>query len=357
MRIHRTGEVSPGPSAAAPAGLRKGLRGRRGWGRRGIRGLAGAGGLVAAGLVAPGCERTEVAPIEGPPRVVASLAPLGGLIEPMLPEGSELTVIVGAGQSEHGFELTPSQVAAVRQAHVVAVVGLGLDVQVERAMGSRSAAHVVRFADVVGIEGGEEHDHDHDGHDHEHDHGVVDPHLWLDPSLARQFVVGVAAELEEALAPANEAADTPAEVGASAADDALSIRRASEELVRRIDAVDAAYRERLAPFAGASIVTTHDAFGRLLERYELRVGAVIQPVGAQEPTMASVAAAAEAVRTAGARAVFVEPQAPEGSARRLAAGADVPVGMLDPLGDGDWFAMMERNLDELVRTLEAGGGS
>ena len=31
--------------------------------------------------------------------------------------------------------------------------------------------------------------------------------------------------------------------------------------------------------------------------------------------------------------------------------AGVPVGVLDPLGDGDWSAMMLRNLDELVRVL------
>lgn len=315
---------------------------------------------LGAALGLAGCDAGEPA-AEGPPRVVASLPPLAGLIEPMLPAGSELTVIVGPGQSEHGFEMTPSQVAAVRQAHVVAVVGLGLDVQVERAMGSRtgsrtgsrsgsrSGARVVRFADVVGIEGGDEHEHDHAGHDHAHDHGGVDPHLWLDPSLARQFVIGVAAELESV---EWVGADGEGQAGVAA-----SIEAASEELVRRIDDVDAAYRERLAPFEGVSIVTTHDAFGRLLERYGLTVGAVIQPTGSQEPTMASVSGAAEAVREAGARAVFVEPQAPEGTARRLAAGAGVPVGVLDPLGDGDWFGMMERNLDELVRALEAGGDS
>jgi zinc transport system substrate-binding protein len=315
--------------------------------------VAVALGLAGVGLA--GCEAEDVVVAEGPPRVVVSVAPLAGLIEPMLPEGSTVTVIVGPGQSEHGFELTPSQVAAVRQAHLVAVVGLGLDVQVEQALGRRSGRQVVRFADVVGIEGEpHEDEHDHEGHDHgHHDHGGVDPHLWLDPSLAREFVIGVAAALESALG----AADAATEAGESAGEDAMSLRRASEELVRRIDEVDEQYRERLAPFAGVSIVTTHDAFGRLLERYVLSVGAVIQPVGAQEPTMASVSAAADAVRRAGARAVFVEPQAPEGWARRLAAGAGVPVGTLDPLGDGDWFAMMEGNLEELVRALEAGGDS
>lgn len=295
---------------------------------------------VAAALLLSACgpDPRPEPPAPGALRVVVSLPPLAGLIEPLLPEGSELTILVGPGQSEHGFELTPAQVAATRRADLVAIVGLGLDTQVERAIGRAPAdQRLLRFADIVDIDVG---DHDHAEHDHEHhDHGPIDPHLWLDPELARQFVIGTAAEIEAALG------------GPPMTDQETPTQRARAELAQRITELDDTYRQRLAPFEGASIINTHDAFGRLAERYGLRIGAVIQPIGAREPTMASLTAAADAARESGARAIFIEPQAPSAAARRLADITGLPVGTLDPLGDGDWFAMMESNLDELVRAL------
>jgi ABC-type Zn uptake system ZnuABC Zn-binding protein ZnuA len=281
-------------------------------------------------------------------RVVASIPPLAGLVGPLLPEGSVLTVMVGPTQSAHGFELTPSQVAEARRADLVCVVGLGLDVQVERALGSGAGARIIRFSDLIGPiepaegeEGAGADEEDHPVGEHDHDHGPVDPHLWLDPHLARRFVVG--------------AADAIAKARGHASPDA-PLQEALAQLLQAIDDIDAEYRARLAPFQGAAIINTHDAFGRLAERYGLRIGAVIQPLGTQEPTMESLSAAAHAVSREGARAIFVEPQTSGAAARRLAEVTGVPVGALDPLGAGDWVVMMRQNLDELVRTLGASAG-
>ncbi|MFG0284419.1 MAG: metal ABC transporter substrate-binding protein, partial [Phycisphaerales bacterium JB039] len=285
--------------------------------------------LTALLLLAPGCAPEDAGHDPQGLQVVVSVPPLAGVIGPMLPEGAQVTTLVGPGQSPHGFELTPSQVSAVRQADIVVLVGLNFEPHVERALRASAVQRVLRFADIVGIEA-EDDAHDHDHADHEgHDHGPVDPHLWVDPELVRQFVIGASGEIEQALG------------GPPATDEPTPIQQARVALVERIAQLDAQYRQRLEPFAGEAIVTSHDAFPRLAERYGLRIGAVIQPIGTQEPTMASLTAAAEAVRDAGARAVFVEPQTPSAGARRLASVTGAAVGTLDPLGSVDWFAMME----------------
>jgi hypothetical protein len=49
--------------------------------------------------------------------------------------------------------------------------------------------------------------------------------------------------------------------------------------------------------------------------------------------------------------VFVEPQRNQAAPRRIAAAAKVRLGVLDPLGNGDWIGMMEANLAALVEGL------
>ena len=289
-----------------------------------------------------GCgERSETRP-EGPLRVVVTLPPLKGLVEPLLPEGSEVKVLLPPGANHHGWQPTPSDVASLSRADIVVYIGRGLEPIVVRHLNRHKSPwrRDVAFADLLGIELGHHHHHDHDHHEH-CDHGDEDPHLWLDPVLVKQFVEKLGPIVLEA------ARDAGYEFDAGAAN----------ALAMRIDGIDAEYRDRLAPLQGAVIVTHHNAWSRLTDRYGLEVAEVLRPVDTAEPSAGDLERAARAVREAGVRGVFLEPQyggRDAGVIRRVAGEAGVSVGVLDPHGDGDWFAMMRRNLDELVRTL---GGS
>ena len=99
-----------------------------------------------------------------------------------------------------------------------------------------------------------------------------------------------------------------------------------------------------------TIVVGHDAYGWLARRYSLNTIA-IAGLNAQEPTNKAVQAAIAAIRQRGAKAVFVEPQLSQAAGKRIAERTKVPVLLLDPLGDGDWFRMMESNLESLKKGL------
>lgn len=272
----------------------------------------------------------------GPPRVVVSIPPLQGLIAPIMPEDAEIEVLVPAGRTVHGFEPSPADMATLARADLVVLVGLGLEGSLADAVRHASnGSTVVTMADVLGVDGTDQshvHHHDH-GHDH-HDHGLADPHLWLDPGLAIQFVKRLPSVLPESMR-------------ASA--------RPVDGLVSEIEALDEAHRERLAPFEGRSIVTHHASMNRLAERYGLRVAAVLRAVETIEPSAADIAAARRAIEAEGVGAIFVEPQFSGTSAERLAEAAGVKMVVLDPLGDADWFAMMRTNLDRLIEGLSGGG--
>lgn len=296
---------------------------------------------VAGGIFVAGCDSPEPARAAGPLRVVVTIPPLEGLAEALAPEGAEVKTLLPPGRSEHGYELTPSDMAALQRADVVVFVGLGLEPKVEAFLEAhpREDRRVVEFASVVGIEGeGHDHSHEHDGHEHAAE--GVDPHLWLDPELVLKLIP----ELADALLKAGTEAGMEI--------DEFSFQKQVYLFKGYIDgAARVRWRDALAPFEGSTIVTHHAAWSRLADRYGLKVAAVIRPIEGQEPSPGQIEAAVRAIREQGARAVFVEPQFDATVAERIAEQAGVAVGTLDPLGHGDWFAMMEQNIQTLARLL------
>jgi zinc transport system substrate-binding protein len=312
-----------------------------------VRGLAVAGLLVSV-LLSLACQG-KLSGTEPPLRVVVSIPPLAGLVRPLVPEGTEIKVLIPPGRSEHGYEMTPDDFAAVARADVLVYVGLGLEPRVEEFVKERPARtrSDLSFAKAVKIEGGdshEGHDHDHEGHDHEHEghsHGPVDPHLWLDPVLVEQFIPAIKAAIREA------------GVRRRIMDEAESKRLddATKELEAKVRAVHDEARSRLADFAGFPIVTHHAAWGRMADRYNLRVAAVLRPIETSEPSPDAIAAVISAVKTEKVKAIFIEPQFDRTSAQKVADATGAKVCILDPIGDGDWFAMMRRNLQVLETCL------
>lgn len=311
-----------------------------------------------------GCrERTSPTPPDGTVDAVVTVAPLAGLVRPLLPEKSTLKVLMVPGRSEHGYEFSPSDFDALARADLAVYVGLGLEPPVARFLSNRTDPnrHEVRLGAALGLEpastprGSDEHDghdghdgheshDDHAGHDHEKDHdshGPIDPHVWLDPILVLQSLPAIRDAVRDAMKSA----------GVSDEASLAHAAKAFDELEARVKEVDAHYREALAPFQGSAIITHHAAFGRLAQRYGLRIAAVIRPVESSEPTPGDLDAVRTAIHAEKAHAIFVEPQFSTGAAERLAKQAGVRLLVLDPIGEGDWTALMEKNLSTLVDGL------
>lgn len=279
--------------------------------------------------------------------VVVTIPPLKGLVTPLLPEGAAVRSLMPPGRSEHGYEFTPSDLAALAKADVVVLVGLGLEARVENALKGKEVKgrQVLNLGSALGLvqkgEHAHHHDHDHD-HAHDHDHGAewVDQHIWLDPVLVQTLIP----KMKDTIASAMKSKNAGKE-------QVLALDVKAEAWTKKIAEVHEQYESRLAPVKGRSFVTHHNAFSRVADRYGIKVAASIRQLEASEPTPADIAAAVKAIREGGAKAVFVEPQINQSAPRRIAAAAKVKVGVLDPLGDGDWLALMQKNLDALVAGL------
>jgi zinc transport system substrate-binding protein len=283
-------------------------------------------------------------------KVVVSIAPLKGLIEPLLPPGSTVTVLIPPNTSEHGYELPPAQQQEAIKADLLVWIGMEEKIDAVSKENQRATRVDVRLADALGIEvHDDDHDHDHGkgeaeggkpgGGAHEHEHGGEgDPHVWLDPQQAKLIVRAVAKKVAAARpAAGGEGGAGPDEVTA-----------AVDAMCTRLDGLDKEYRDGLAGATTRTIVVGHDAFGWLARRYDLKTVA-ISGLTAAEPTPGDLQRAREAVKTNGLKAVFKEPQLDPAAAKSIAEATGAQVLTLDPLGDGDYFLMMRTNL-KAIRT-------
>ncbi len=90
-----------------------------------------------------------------------------------------------------------------------------------------------------------------EGHDHDHDHGAFDPHVWLDPVLAKQQVLNI----RDALAQADP-------------DNAETYQDNAAAYAAQLDELHSEYAAALDNCQRDTIVTFHVAFAYLVERYD-----------------------------------------------------------------------------------------
>jgi manganese/iron transport system permease protein len=332
--------VLAGAAFALAVLCRAALRGDAAARRRAARlarvGAAGAG-LVTV-LAFAGCGGTEDAggaPGDGRLAVVATTAVAGDLARQAGGDAVAVRTLIGAGADPHTYEPRPQDVAALADADVIVLSGLGLDDwarQLIESSGSR--------ARIVDLGAGAPHRRAGE----EGEEG--DPHWWHDPRNAQ----AATRTLGRAFA-----AERPAERTAIAAATARQVARLAA-LDRRIAAC-----LRRIPVAERKLVTNHDALGHFTGRYGLRVvGAAIPSQStAGQASAGELARLERAIEREHVRAVFPEESVSSKLARQIArvTGASASLELYgDALGAPGSGAetvdqMLRTNADRVARGL------
>jgi len=286
------------------------------WSALAALGLAAcSGGGPAATTGADGCR---------PLQIVASTSILGDVVGRVAGAADRVEVLMPIGSDPHSFQASASQAAALREADLVVVNGLGLEGTLAGVIESAAAdgVAVVEAASFVmplpygpGATDG-------DGADGEG--GTLDPHLWTDP----RRMADVATGLGEALAAADP--------GCAAAHRAAAAAYRAELL-----GLDVEIEGLLAavPAEQRKLITNHHTLGYFADRYGFEVVGAIIPGGATfaGPSPAALAALVDTLRREGVRAVFAETTASTALSEALAAelGGEVAVVTLytDSLGE------------------------
>ena len=252
---------------------------------------------------------------DGRLRVVAGFAPLAEVAARIGGDAVDVVNLTPAGAEPHDLELDTDAVDDVEAADLVVFAGGGFQPALEEVAGRTDGA----VLDVL-------------------DDGEDDPHVWLDPTK----LAAIAGRVRDALAEARP-------------DDAAAFAANADAYVAELTALDADFEAGLATCERRTIVTAHDAFGHLAERYRLEPRHIAGLSPEAEPDPATLGEIADEVTDQGVTTIFTEPLVPVDVAETVAREADVETAVLDPiegLDDGDGYvSVMRENLAVLRAAL------
>jgi zinc transport system substrate-binding protein len=296
--------------------------------------------LVAATAAAlAGCGSGDDGSGSGELTVLAGFYPLEWTAARVGGEHVSVSSLTPPGAEAHDLELAPQDVAAVAEADLLVYLD-GFQPALDEAAGSEGGDHAWDAGQAADLVAGEAHEHTDDGDQAEEEpagEDAVDPHFWLDPT--RLAAVG------DALA------DRLAELDP---DNAAGYEENAAALRTDLEALDQEMETALATCSVSTLVTSHDAFGYLGDRYGLEVVGISGLSPSQEPDPAQLAEIATLVRDRGITTVYTETLVDPAVAETVAEEAGARTAVLDPIegltdeSDGeDYLQVMRANLATL----------
>jgi zinc transport system substrate-binding protein len=248
----------------------------------------------------------------GKETVVAAFYPLAFAASEIGGGSVDVKNLTPPGAEPHDLEVSPQDVAEVRDADLVLLLGDGFQPQLEDAAGN--ADNVALLLDTPGLEV----------------HSSEDPHVWLDPVRYARVVEQIG--------------------------QLLGKEAAAKELEKRLADLDTEYRVGLAHCARHEIVTSHEAFAYLAERYGLEQIAISGLSPEAEPEPGKLQDVVDLVRERGVTTVYFETLVSPRIAETVARETGAKTAVLDPIeglteeeaskGE-DYFSLMRANLSSL----------
>lgn len=283
--------------------------------------------LASVGLITACSSTSETsseASAEGA-TVVASTTFLGDLAGQIVAcAGGNVTTLMPIGADPHDFSASSEQVAAMVNADLVVVNGLGLESGLADALeaATTDGATILSVGELVdplpATEGHADDAHSDDAHSDDshsedaHDHGEFDPHIWYDMQRMATATQLMGDELT-----ALTGNDAYATCGAEVAE---SITATETEVSALLTSV---------PEDQRVLVTDHLAYGYLADRYGYEVvGAIVPSITTDaEPSSADLAELVQVINAEGVKAIFVDAASPSTLADAVAAetGRDITV--------------------------------
>ncbi len=339
-------------------------------------------------------------------RVVASIKPVHGLASAVMAGVGSPALLIKGTDSVHGYQLKPSDARMIENAHILLWIGPNLETSLTASISNLAQGRKVielstaseltllpnretpgahgeesKEEEGHGHDDGDGHGHD-DGHDdegedehhdeeskeeedhghddegededehrdeeskeeedhddedeHDHDHGMQDMHIWLDIGNAKVMAREIARALQNAFPEYQN-----------------EFEMNLDNLLQRLDALEAELQEHAEPIAGSPYIVFHDAYQYLEKKLNLNnVGAVTANLE-RAPGVKKIRELRETILGTGAVCVFSEPQFDAKILQTIAEGTEIRFGVLDPLGaDIDagpdaYFQIMRGMVDSL----------
>ena len=279
--------------------------------------------------------------------IVTSFLPVQSHTLAIAGDHANVKQLLAKDTGPHDFQLTPADVKKLSDADLLIINGAGIEEwlgELIKKSGNKNLVVVDTSNGIKLVESPEEieigHSHSH-AHDHDHGDGA-NPHIWLDPVIAKKQAANIVAALQKA-DPAN----------------ASAYAQNGKVYEAKLSALDSDYRSTLAPLPNKNLVTFHDAFPYLAARYKLNYVGAISEFPEKDPTPKQLAAHVDKIRNLKVGVLFAENGYAPGLLKKIASETGAKVSELDTLevGQGTPTAYLDRmgaNLESLRKAFGKG---
>lgn len=268
-------------------------------------------------------------------RVTTSFYPLFFFASRIAGDQALVTNITPAGSEPHDYELSVGDRTTIAESDMLILIGDTLEPwgdsirQQLQGSGPLILATGETLANQTMREEGQE---------------ILDPHVWLDPLLAKQQVETIRQGFE-AIDPAH----------------ADIYQTNAANLKAELEQLDSEFREGLKSCAKNTFVTAHASFGYLASRYGITQQAISGISPEEEPSPQKLAEITDTVRAQNIDTIFMETLASPKFSETIARETGARIAVLDPiegisqediLTGKDYFTIMRTNLTHLKQALQ-----
>ncbi len=276
-------------------------------------------GLIFAALT--GCNQSYSLVQQPSPasklKVVTTFLPMYWFTKAVVGE-AQVEILIPPGTEVHDYQATPANVSAIASANVLVKNGINFEEFLDGTIKSAQNPQLKEIdasANIKSLAG--------------------NPHVWLDPVLAKQQVANIRDGLIAA-SPENKA----------------TYQANATNYIQQLEKLDAEYKQRLQKYStNCTFISFHDAYPYLANRYQIKQVAVVEiPEDQLSPT--DVQKAINAVKQYKAKAIFGEPGVDNKLLTALSKDLNLTLQPLDSLESGTldpqhYFKAMRANLQTL----------
>ena len=255
--------------------------------------------------------------------VIASIYPIADMVQQVGGDHVDVTYVLPAGASPHTFEPKPSLVKKFSSARIFFMIGTGLEFWAEKFinLAGPGLTTVVLSEGVSLIHTAGHHHEDETEHHHarlgisDNESSVANPHIWIDPVIAKSMVNKITAAL----------CDVDHQ-------HVTYYKEKGQRYLEKLDDLDQMIQKTVSTFTIRKYVSFHASWDYFARRYGLESAGVIEAAPGRNPTPIQIKNIVAMIKKYHIRAVFAEPQLNPRAAEIIAREAEVNVLLLDPLG-------------------------
>lgn len=256
-------------------------------------------------------------------RVIASIYPVADMVQQVGGDHVDVTFVLPAGASPHTFEPKPSLVKKISSARIFFRIGAGLEFWAEKFidLAGPGLTTIVLSEGVSLIHTARHHHENKTGDPHDgsyisnHESRVANPHIWLDPAIAKSMVNKITAVLCEV-----------------DHQHLTYYKLRGQNYLNDMDKLDRLIKVTVARFNIKKYVSFHASWVYFARHYGLEPVGIIEASPGRNPTPIQIKNIVAMIKRNHIRAVFAEPQLNPRAAEVIAREAAVNVLLLDPLG-------------------------